>query len=127
MRTRQGFSLVETIIAMALTIMVIAILFEVFPMTRRGLQLSENHVNAAFLGRSLLDEVRATGFTAITPREGSISFSGTDNGAVFDQNIDYRIEVQALDTDKKLVWATMNWQESSGAKQLVLETILTRR
>ena len=36
------------------------------------------------------------------------------------------INVQSVDTDKKLVWVTLTWNEKSGQKNVTLETLFAK-
>ena len=121
---KKGFTLVESLVALALILLTLIIIFSLFTATRKGLHLSESHVDAAFSGKTLLDDARKAGFGSVLPSTGSMTFSGTHNGAPFTRVIDYSVTVQTLDTDKKLVTATMTWKESNADKKVVLETII---
>ncbi|MCL5037090.1 MAG: prepilin-type N-terminal cleavage/methylation domain-containing protein [Chloroflexi bacterium] len=121
---KKGFTLVESLVAIALLLLTLTIIFSLFTTTKKGLQLSESHVDAAFLGKTLLDDARKAGFGSVLPSTGSMTFSGTNNGAPFTRIINYGVTVQTLDTDKKLVTATMTWKESNAGKKVVLETIM---
>lgn len=121
---KNGFTLVESLVALALILLTIIIVFSLFTSTKKGLHLSESHVDAAFSGKTLLDDARKAGFSAVAPSTGSMTFSGINNGAPYSNIIDYSVTVQTLDTDKKLITATMTWKESNADKKVVLETIM---
>lgn len=120
----RGFTLLEVLVAVFILVIFLVVVFNIFPVTRHALQLSENHLNAAFLGQSLLEEARTAGFSSIVPISGSRTFSGTDNGNPFTQTINYSVSLQSLDIDKKRVWAMLLWREFTGSKQIVLETTI---
>lgn len=120
----KAYTLLEVLVAVFVLVIFIVVVFDIFPVTRRALALSENHLNAAFLGNSLLEQARTAGFNNIAPTSGSRTFSGTDNGNAWTQTIQYNVEVQSLSADKKRIWATMTWHDFTGDKQVVLETTI---
>jgi type II secretory pathway pseudopilin PulG len=123
----RGFTLVETIISFALILMTAFVVLNVLPSGRRGLQLSENHMNAAYIARSALDETRRMDFLKIAPISGSYVFSGVNNNAATTQAFIYNTDMTDLQKDKKLVWATVSWKEGTGNKTITLETIIFNR
>lgn len=125
-RSSHGFTLIETLMSIGLIVVMISFLVSVFPTARKGLQLSENHMNAAFLGRSVIDGVRAAGFDSAASSTGSVAFTGTDNGAPFSQTINYAVTVTSVDTDQKQVVITLSWHEAMGDKQIVVETLMVK-
>ncbi|MCD6310608.1 MAG: hypothetical protein J7M18_07815 [Candidatus Eremiobacteraeota bacterium] len=124
MLEKRGFALAETLVVMVLIILLLLFIIILYSTTHRGLRLYENHVNAAFLGKSLLDDARKSGFDNILPAVGNYTFNTVKDGKEASQTINYNLDVQDIDTDKKLVWATMTWHEASGDKEVVLETII---
>lgn len=123
---KKGFSMVEAVVSLFLIIIAAFVLLKVFPASRKGLQLSENHVNAAYIGRGLLDDVRRKGFDAAVPSSGTVDYKGLDNGAPFSQSFNYSVNVQADGTTKKFVWVDMTWKEATGSKKITLETIIIK-
>lgn len=124
MNQQKGFTLMEVLVAVFVLTIFIVVVFNIFPVTRHALQLSENHVNAVFLGKSLLEDARTAGFGSIAPISGSRTFGGTDNGNPFTRTINYTVSMQALGVDKKRVWVTLSWHEFTGDRQIVLETTI---
>lgn len=124
MRKHRGFSMIESLIAIALVLITGFALISLIPTARKGLQLSENRVNAAYLGRSMLDKTQSPGFANIVPLSGIFEYKGVNNGAPFSQVFNYMTQVQSVDTDKKQIWATVTWKEATGDKQMVIETIV---
>ena len=61
---KKGFTLVESLVALALILLTIIIVFSLFTSTRKGLQLSESHVDAAFSGKTLLNNAVREAFSA---------------------------------------------------------------
>ena len=122
----RGFSLIENIVALALMLVVIIFVFNVFVVTRKGVQLSENRANASSLGRSLLDDVRRAGFDKAVTASGSQVFAGSSDGNAFSQTVKWTRNVQDVDGHKKIVWVAVSWHEASGDKQVVVETVLQK-
>ena len=123
---KRAFSLIESIVALSLILVVMIFVFNVFVITRKGIQLSENHANASTLGRSLLDEVRRAGFDKAVTTSGSQVFAGSSDGNAFSQTVNWTRNVQDVDTNKKIVWVVVSWHEASGDKQVVIETVIQK-
>lgn len=121
---RTGFSLVEVVVALALIGVLLVFVLTVFPSIHRGARLAENHANAAFLGQSLLNQERARGFASAVPRSGSWTFPVTVEKRVVQQQMNYQVDVQALDSYRKRIWVTLTWSDSTGPKKVVVETLL---
>lgn len=124
MRRNAGFGIVEALVSMFIIVMLLISLISVFSYARKAIQGSENRVNAAFLGKSLLEDLRSKGFNAITASNGTYSFTGTDNGSPFTFNVTYTVNVTVLDTNKKQVWITINWSEKKINRSVTVETIV---
>lgn len=123
---KYGFTIIETMLSMSIIFVLWFTIFSLFSFVRQGLHLSETHYNAAFLGKSLLNDANSLPFNEVIPLSGSQTLTGTYNGASFNQIISYNIFVEVIASNKKRVWAVMNWREPSGNKQVVLETIIVR-
>ncbi len=126
MRKSRGFSLVEALVSFLLIMIAGIVILGAFPSARKGLQLSENHVNAAYLGKSLLDDVRRTGFDSAAPLSGTYDYKGLDNGAAFSQRFTYNVYLETISSTKKRVRAEVSWKESTGNKNVILETLLVK-
>ncbi|MGV8121365.1 MAG: prepilin-type N-terminal cleavage/methylation domain-containing protein [Candidatus Xenobiia bacterium LiM19] len=126
MNRQSGFSLIESLISLFLLLFSLLFLFGVFSSLRRGEQLSENRVNASMAGKSLLSGAARGGFDAIAASSGVYTLNGTNDGKPFSAAYSYTLNVQSVDTDKKLVWVTLTWDEKSGRKNVTLETIYTK-
>ncbi|MHC9538800.1 MAG: prepilin-type N-terminal cleavage/methylation domain-containing protein [Vulcanimicrobiota bacterium] len=126
MKSQSGFSLIESLISLFLLLFSLLFLFGVFSSLRRGEQLSEDRVNASMVGRSLLSGAAKGGFDAIAASSGVYTLSGTNDGKPFSAAFNYMVNVQSVDTDKKLVWVTLTWNEKSGQKNVTLETLFTK-
>lgn len=125
MKRYKGFTLVESLISIFLLVFALMAIMNVFTCTRSGVQLSENRINAAFWGNSLLNDMASAGFDNIKTSSGTYDFAGTDNGAPFLQKVSYTINVTDVNADMKQVWITLTWQEHSGSKRVVLESLFT--
>ena len=119
-----GFSLVEALVAIFIIVILLAFVVNLFPFVYKGLQLSEDHLNAAYLGRSLLEQARRTYFEEIVPYSGSRTYETIKNGRKIDLKMDYKFEVSTFDEDEKQVWITLTWGDSSNKKKVILETII---
>lgn len=126
MNRQSGFSLIESLISLFLLLFSLLFLFGVFSSLRRGEQLSEDRVNASMVGRSLLSGAAKGGFDAIAASSGVYTLNGTNDGKPFSAAFNYMINVQSVDTDKKLVWVTLTWNEKSGQKNVTLETLFAK-
>lgn len=122
-RTR-GFSLVEVVVALALIGFLIVFVFTVFPSIHKGARLAENHASAAFLGQSLLNQERVRGFASAAGRSGVASLPGTHDGHARQQQMNYQVDVESLDSFRKRVWVTVTWTDDLGARKVVVETLL---
>lgn len=118
--------MVESLTAVFLTVLTSLFLFSGFANIRRGLHLSESHVNAAIVGRNLLNDARKTGFDELAPSSGSRVIEGENNGNPFYQKFDYTVDVQEIDSDKKLVWTTVKWNDANKTRKVVLETVIVQ-
>jgi len=127
MKKNCGFSLVEALVAIFIIVILLVFVMNVFPFVYKGLQLSENHTSAAFLGRSLLEKARRTAFDEILPYSGSKTFETIKNGKKIKLKMDYEVKVNIMAEDKKAVWAVVSWNENRGKKKVVLETIIVRK
>jgi prepilin-type N-terminal cleavage/methylation domain-containing protein len=123
---RSGFSLLEVMISMFLLTILGLFVFNLFPVIRRGMQFTENQIYAAYLGKSLLEQARASGFDALAPSSGSQTLSGTDNGVLFTQTINYTVSINSVTTGEKRIFATMTWHEATGNRRMVIETLLAK-
>lgn len=121
-----GFTLVEACVSVSIVLVLWLTEFSVFSSVRQGLSLTENHFNAAVIGKSLLDEINGTNFDNIVASTGTKTITGMNNGAPFYRTISYVVNVATLTVNKKRVWVVMSWRESSGNKQVVLETLVIR-
>ncbi|MGV8121563.1 MAG: prepilin-type N-terminal cleavage/methylation domain-containing protein [Candidatus Xenobiia bacterium LiM19] len=126
MRRRQGFTLVEAMVTMFLIALMVVALLNVFPRIRKGSARSEVRMNAAFLGKSLMDTVRSNGFNKAASSSGTMTFSGLNNGNSTTQKIDYSINVQTLSSNKKQVWIILSWNDAVGKGRLTMETIMVK-
>lgn len=122
-KKKSGFTLVEALVAIFLTVLLVIFVSSVFPQLQKGFQLSENHTNAAILCRSLIRGTLSQVFSTMAPSSGSATISGTKDGHPFARTFNYSVSLSSLDTDKKAVWATVTWTEGKAHKQVILETI----
>ncbi len=123
---KKGFSLIEVMVTFSLIVLMIISIFSVFPQSRKGLAHAEARANAAYLGRSLLDNQRSLGFDYLTSLTGATTYIGQNNGALFTQIYTYQVNLQNIDTDKKQLWVTVSWNDQSGSCQLTLETLVVK-
>jgi len=129
MRKKRGFTLVETLVAIFLLVILLVFIFSIFSTTRQGMRLSENHTNAAFLGRKILNEMYSIGFdNMVSISKRTYSLQGVNEGNPWVMNFDYQVDVvtDSIYNDKKTVWVTMEWQEKKGKKHVTLETVFVK-
>jgi Tfp pilus assembly protein PilV len=126
MRKSRGFSLAEAIISLLLIVIAGIVILGSFPTVRKGLQLSENRVNAAYLGRSLLDDMRRKGFDSAAALYGVYDYNGSDNGAAFSQQFSYNVYMEQVNATKKRIWAEVSWQDATGGKRVIVESLLCK-
>ncbi|GEM_PF-3092813 len=126
-RRPPGISLVEALVSLGLIALSATVLVRILPSARQGMTLSEHHLDAAFLGRSLLEQARSQGFDGVSPGQGRLTQAETRDQVESVQEFLYALEVAAPAPDRKYVWVTVNWREPGGPKSLVMETILTER
>lgn len=126
MKRKPRFTLTETLVAVFLSLLATLFIFSSFSGMRRGILLSGNYSSSTMLATSLLNDARRSGFDNVAPRTGNKSISSINNGETFEQKLDYHLDVQEVDRDKKLVWATVTWNESGKERKVALETLMVR-
>jgi type II secretory pathway pseudopilin PulG len=126
LRGKRAFTIIESLVSLFLIIVTAITLLSVFSTSKKGLQLSDNHVNAASLGYSLLENARKNAFDNITPVSGKYEYKGLNDNSQFSQNFSYDVKVETPETDQKRVWATVTWEEATGSKRITVETIIVR-
>ena len=123
----RGVSLVEALVCLGLIALSATVLVRILPSARQGMALSEHHLDAAFLGRSLLEQARSQGFGGVSPGQGSLVQREVRDRVESLQEFLYSLEVASPGANRKQVWVTVRWREPGGQKSLVMETILTDR
>lgn len=123
---RKGFSLVEALVSLFLIVVTGIVLLNLFPTSRKGLQLSENRLNATALGSNILEDARMKKFDDINELKGNFEYKGTDNDAPFSQRFDYILNVESINEDLKRVWVEVTWTETTGSKKATVETVRSR-
>jgi len=125
MKKEVAFSLIEALVAIFIIVILLIAVMNVFPAVYKGLQLSENRMSAATLGRSLLEQARNTYIDDIKAYSGSQTVTGLKNGKTFTLKMDYNLSVKELvKGQKKQVRATVKWNDEGRNKQVILETII---
>jgi type II secretory pathway pseudopilin PulG len=123
---RKGFTIIESLIAIFLTVFISIFIFSFFTTVRQGMNLAENHSNASLIARSLLEDARRAGFDNVAASSGVRTVNGLNDSRPFGQIFNYTISVQNVNPEKKAVWATVTWSEESHGKKVVLETIIVK-
>ncbi len=126
MSDQKGFSLVEAIVALFLVIITAIVLLNIFPASRKGLQLSENRLSATALGSNILEDAGAKKFDDINELKGNFEYKGADNDAPFSQRFDYKLNVESINEDLKRLWVEVTWTEATGSKKAIVETVRSR-
>lgn len=111
MKRPKGVSLIETLMAIFLTLLIVTFTFEVYPTVAKSLHILENHTYATSLGNSLLNDAKLAGIDNITNYSGSTNVTGTNNGKAYSEVFYYVVNTQTIDADKKLIWADITWNE----------------
>lgn len=127
MKRSRGFGLIEALTSVFILTMIFLFMVDVFPTTRKGLQQSQNYANAAFVASGLLDDARQSAvnnFAGLVSWTGKVNLIGKNNNAPFTQTINYAVNVQNVDTDKKRVTATATWHDPTGDKSLTEQTLI---
>jgi len=124
---KNGLTLIEVMITMFLVIILFGAVFSVFTSVHKALALSENYLNASRVGRNILNEAYVAGFDNVMPLTGTYSYTGQNEGRNLIRSFNYNLNISSIDPDRKLLWVTVNWNDSGKIRQVVLETMLVRR
>ena len=124
-RHSRGFSIIEALMGFLILGTSIVVTFSVVGQILKGTTLSDSHVRAATIAHGLLNQERAVGFAAVAPASATVASTSIKDGKSYVQSMLYNVEVELLDPDTKRVKATVTWRESSGSKQVVLQTVVT--
>lgn len=127
MKHQRGISLIETLMAIFLTILIVSFTFEVYPTVAKSLHILENHTYAASLGNSLLNDAQLAGIDNVANYSGTKAVTGTNNGKAYSEMFNYVVNTQTVDANKKLVWVDITWNEGRLTKKVTVETILVKR
>lgn len=127
MKRQKGISLIETLMAIFLTILIVSFTFEVYPTVAKSLHILENHTYAASLGNSLLNDAQLAGIDNVTNSSGTKTVTGVNNGLAYSEIFNYSVNTQVVDANKKLVWVEITWHEGRLTKKVTVETILVKR
>ena len=127
LRRLLGISLIEALVCLGLIALAATVLVRILPSARQGTISYEHHLDAAFLGRTLLEQARSQGFEEVSPREGKLVQTEVRDQVESLQEFLYSLEVTSPAPSQKNVWVTVSWREPNGQKSLVIETILTER
>lgn len=124
-RRSRGFSVVEALMAFFILSTAIVVAFSVTGQIVKGTALSESHVRAAAVAHGLLNQQRAVGYPSAVGGSGTVSSSYAKDGVSRTQQMLYNVGIEQIATDTKRITATVTWQESTGSKQVVLQTVVT--
>ena len=127
MKRQKGISLLETLMAIFLTLLIVTFTYEVYPTVAKSLHILENQTYAASLGNSLLNDAQLAGIDNVTDYSGTKAVTGTNNGKTYSQIFSYAVNTQAVDANKKLVWADVTWNEKGKTRKVTVETILVKK
>lgn len=127
MRKQRGFTLIESMVAVVLLVLLIGFIFTIFISTRRGLNLSENHTTATMLARSILNGLYGSGYDNIySVSEETYSIYGINNGEFWEMKYKYSVQVlKDTPPNCKTVWVNVKWDKPNTVKQdqVIVETI----
>ncbi len=124
MRNKRGFTIIESLVAIFIALVLTVVVFGNFTNTRRGLSHSENAVNAAIVGKNVLNEARQVGFSDVSELTGSQTVTGAESNRPSYRQYEYHLNVEEINPEKKRLWVDVTWSESGQPRRLVVETLM---
>lgn len=125
-KSRKGFSLIETLIAMYLLLICVFFIISVFPASTLTNKAMENLILASTLARNKLEGLRTMNFDSILSFSGTSIYSGVKNGVNYAQDFSYNITVSSLNSNLKDILITVTWEEAKMNKTFKLESLQVR-
>jgi hypothetical protein len=126
MRRKAGALLVESLVALAVSMMIFSFLLTVFPAAYEALVKMENIRVATAVGQSVLEEARALPFDSLASAQGTRSITYRVQGQDRTMMMAYSLVVASVGAGLKDLTLTVTWGEKGGSRSVVLETLVFR-
>jgi prepilin-type N-terminal cleavage/methylation domain-containing protein len=123
----KGFSLLELIIAIGVLAVGLVGILQIFPIGLRASQRAGMLTKAAFLAQNKIEEVKMSGFEAVTALPPKIQLSGSDGDFEWVISID-KVNLEGLtdNNDVRKITVTISWIERSRTRSKDFITYVTR-
>lgn len=124
---KDGFSLLELIIAIGVLAIGLVGVLQIFPVGLRASQRSGMVTKAAFLAQNKIEEVKMAGFDAITALPPKIPLAGRDEDFEWEISID-KVDLDGLENNDNIrkIIVTVNWIERSKTRSKDFITYVTQ-
>lgn len=124
---KDGFSLLELIIAIGVLAIGLVGVLQIFPVGLRASQRSGMVTKAAFLAQNKIEEVKMAGFDAITALPPKIPLAGRDEDFDWEISID-KVDLDGLENNDNIrkIIVTVNWIERSKTRSKDFITYVTQ-
>jgi len=127
MKNKQGFSLLELIIAIAVLAVGLVGILQIFPIGLRASQRAGMMTKASFLAQNKMEDVKLAGFDAITELPPKIPLSGSDGDLEWAIKIDnVSLEGVELQDDMRKIIVTISWPERNTTRSKEFITYVTK-
>jgi len=124
---KNGFSLLELVIAIAVLAIGLVGILQVFPIGLRASQHAGMLTKATFLAQTKMEEVKIAGFDAITALPPKIPLSGSDGDFEWEILIDKAgLEGVEKDEDIRKLSVIVRWPEHNRVRRKEFVTYITR-
>ena len=124
---KNGFSLLELIIAIAVLAVGLVGVLQIFPIGLRASQRAGMITKASFLAQNKIEDVKLAGFDAITELPPKIPLSGKDGD--FEWNIkidDVNLEGVENSSEMRKVTVILTWPERNTTRSKDFITYVTK-
>ncbi|MBU4312589.1 MAG: prepilin-type N-terminal cleavage/methylation domain-containing protein [Candidatus Omnitrophica bacterium] len=124
---KKGFSLLELIIAVAVLAIGLVGILQIFPVGLRASYRAGMVTKAAFLAQNKIEEIKISGFDAITELPPKIPLSGSEGDFEWEIAID-EVDLEGLESDDDIrqITVTVNWPERNRTRSKDFVTYVTR-
>ncbi len=126
-KSKNGFSLLELIIAIAVLAIGLVGVLQIFPVGLRASLRAGMVTKAAFLAKNKTEEVKMSGFDAITELPPKIPLSGSDGDFDWDISIE-KINLEGLESDgnTRKITVRISWEERNRTRSEEFITYVTK-
>ena len=121
MKKNKAFTLIETMVAIFLFIIVLIFIMSVFSTTQLGLSHSEKRIKAMLVARGILNNLSRLKTDEIASFSGDYLIERVVNKKKAIDEFTYDVEV--IGTNKKTIKVTVEWREKHHTRSVVLQTI----